>query len=365
MSYSANLRISIETDDGLDIELYKSLLAARKVFAPAKVQLEAGEIRSVQLAHALTAEASPKASLFLVVTDAPGVLCSIGQNSTDYNVRSSGWLLTGTEDRLSQAQSGLVTPVFTSGGCWLNHLPASVAAYKWIKCFQYTRDPTLHEQQFHYGGDYVRAETDVDAGDAGNPNVIAAYIWGRNNYVNLGTVNDGKLFQFWFSPDTPLEAANMTYKLQLISYPFSTGLPDDEIPAALGVTTDVEVVKYATQAPYFEASFQTQLDSTYKASLVTLKKSDFSRVGWVTGGETRYPVWSRITQLRILGLAGAYSPPAGKFTFSAIYFGDPPDAEVNSVSLFTRKLTSRQGVTVNLQGPSDRAATVWIYGVLH
>lgn len=347
MAFSHRLRIQSEVD-GQVLSRFEERASSRYVTAPSSVHLRAGEVaRNIPIAIPLPSNGSPVASYVLVATDRPGVRARLSRLGTTQTCRASGNLLTGTEVIKSQVQNGSVTPSFVDGGSWVNHQSGSTAPYQYTKFAQNTNPDPVNYSDEAWRSTYNSSQV-----------AISMYVWGRDDYVDLGGPDDGKEFRFWYVPyaSETLSAITVTFS----SYPFGTDNNDTSPAAYKGTVDDVEIVADApptgADGYYWRATVTSQASTSPRRNLFVINKSDFT----AGGGGTPAPAWNRITSLRIQSTLTSSAAPSNYSGGSAIYFGDPPNAVVNSVALLSQVVSTRTGLTLSLDAPEESDANVTI-----
>lgn len=301
------------------------------------VELAPSERATVVIAKPLVADGSPDRSVVVIACPTGGLLAHIAPQATDADVIDPCYLLTGGEDVLSQVQDGTADPVFTAGGSWVNHEAGSGALYDTLRfeALLHADDP----QQIHHGGTYWRQNL------AGAVALESRYVWGRDNYVNLGAVDDGLAFTFWVKADESLTSL----ELRFYSYPYTSARVEDPDETD-GDTDDLVYATEAAPAAYFSVDCLPQFADDGNWNRIRVDKSAFSA--------TLTPEWSRITEVAIMST----SDTAGYSVYgSSIEFG-PGDlgGYVNGAAIYPLRATDRTSLVVNLKAPSDNSCKVLV-----
>lgn len=342
MANTYTMRLAVKAEaGGIITHQLEKLLTGRTAIEPAVVHLRAGETsKLVEVAKPLPANASPAESYIVVATSQPGVKVRVGVNGTPSTCVQSGNLLTGTEAVLSQVQNGSTSPYFTQGGSWVDNQSGSASGYKACKW------QASSTQEVTYGGDaWLIAPT------TGLTQLIARYCFGVDDYVDMGATDDGKLIQLWLQTETKTNLTSC--KVYFGCYPYGNNVDDDEVPAGQGETTDSTMAGDSIPGYYFSADVTSQVANN-RWNLITLSKGDF------TASHTA-AYWGRITMFQV---EWVYSVAPGTVVLggSAVYFGDPPDAVVNSVAIIPKILSDRTGLCISLDAPANADADVLIMG---
>jgi hypothetical protein len=247
-------------------------------------------------------------------------------------------LLTG--DDVVFQYPGVGAPYFTQGGSWINVASAAVEG-KFIK--EATGDIRYNGINW-YGNFDARVKTQ---------NI---YAWGRDNYVDLGVADDGKEFRLWLFNQTITNLSSLVFEFS--SHPFGADIDDDEMTITDGSINDFAMLNMAGSPGYYWVSTnQVSKLTNNRWNLIVLPKTVFS----VAGVGTPVPLWSRITEMRIVWTY-SIAPGDVRVGGSSLYFGDSPKNVVQTASLLQEVVTNRTGLHLSLDAPADTDANVTVLG---
>ena len=272
----------------------------------------------------------------LLSASRPGVRARLAQQNTTSTCRSSGYLWRTTDTLLSQIQDGTVVPAWSKDS-WIDH-PAGSAAL-WLHLSASQVDDSYFDDKV------IESDTRADSTS------VAHYVFGdgSDDYptVDLGNENDGKVFQFYCKAIDSLPTADNAH-LKFHSHPYESDVHDsDTTPTG---TDDVVLVRNnpSLTGSLFSAEFSSQL-TVDKWCLVTLFKEDFTKAGGA--------LWSRISagKFQMVHVGGNTSEKA---RFSSLYFGDPADAPMKSVTHISRKVVDDTPLVLSLDAPPSTDADV-------
>lgn len=346
MSFHVDFEASYIGDGGTNLDLLKHRLAGTRVAMSFDAKLEPFETRDItvyQRVPTLGIPAKLNGVIFLG-TDTPGVIYRIASNPSSPNPLTSGWLLKGDETILSQVQDGATTPVFTVPGSWIDHQVGSAASFNRASAVAAAAEST---DVVRRSGN-VLTSTDKNAG-AGSFN----FVWGVDDFVDLGAEDDGKVFQFWLRDGAAAERSANHPEVFFSSYPYNENQRDAEVTSS-GGPTDFTVVDDNTPGliDFFSFVLPAVTTSTTKWSVYHVRKSDFTKTG--------NPLWSRITQMRIH--TSHTTPPNVAHTdyLAGVYFGDPPDGIMNVAVMKTHyhSVSTTNPMVISLTAPADGARVV-------
>jgi hypothetical protein len=204
------------------------------------------------------------------------------------------------------------------------------------------------------------------------------YVFDRYNAINLGAANDGKVFVIWFyhllSGDGGL-GAGASPSFRASSYPYQGTSPVGEAAPPSGTTSDVQMVRNGAPGPApfnveARADLSSQLRKTYAGFAgraiwypLIARKSDFMRSDTGLSDTESVVDWSKITVMTLLWTCVIPTLlPAG---IGGIYFGDPPESEINGPTVLElRALPWGKSCVLSLDGAAGGPANVEGYVVI-
>jgi len=331
---------------------------ARALFSPRTVHLRAGETARTQLiASPLPAQGTPLQSFLVIATNKPGVRYSLGTVPGYESYRSGAWASPsdGVHSELGPAAAGDITRWEQSK--WQDNQGGTSAPYAKVHAVQVDPDQVSD-------GTYTLKST-IEAGELqtsfvhiyGSGLASVAYpLAGTGAYRSLGNDeagDDGKIFQFWIKPPDGGVPTLDEVKLTFESYPYASDENDGD--TVDGAMDDTDLTSNLPVNDYWSVDVTTQcLKDTWR--LVRVKKSDFTATG--------NPLWSRITRM-VLRVTYSDAPDNKDVLLGPIYYGHPPNSEVNSIALVPFKATTRTGLFVNLDAPATTDADVTLLAIIH
>jgi hypothetical protein len=333
------------------VRLMDFALNACEGVTPIDVHLRQGD-RAIAVPCCVQAKTGVDRAFAILATDVPGVRARLAYNNTDPNVRSNGYLVRANSDITSQVQDGTVTPAYTAGQ-FVNHEDGSGALYDAQRAIAITDD-----YQWPAGVVSTRSKT------GGGPTGVINYVFGPGDPQNLGNPNDGKIFSFYCRNDDEADGDNGHVSLEFASSPWwsdaTDAYSDVRVAAGDGDTDDfaaaTSMVVDQIAGGHWGANFEPQL-LTDKWSFVQLAKRDFTSYQDAgPDGAQQDARWDKIVQVRW----NYYWYTTGAYTarVSSLYFGDPPDSEVNSIALIERPWEDDKPIVLSLDAPTASHANV-------
>jgi hypothetical protein len=271
-------------------------------------------------------------------------------------------LLTGQETTRDQNFLTTPTPVYAAGGNWLNQTGNGAPD---LDIF---RKGLADDQQVSYGGETIFVDENV-SGNGTKNRVLVRHVWGRENQVNLGSVDDGLEFDFWVKSGV----VNNQGLLRFGSYPYDTDTREEDLADTDGDGDDTGYLTLTDGGPaapldtYFECNIESVYNVNYLQDVwnhYRLRKTDFTSVAPGSAG----PDWSRITWMEMLQT----SPSAGYWIGPIVLTGagmnfrllDIAALEIihwhDIVSGYPEERT-RDRATLCLFGPPSHGANVKVY----
>lgn len=277
------------------------------IMGPTTINLGAGEVyNSLDLGSELKSYVSG-ASVLVLATDTPGVQYVVGADPIPRAALTPRYLLTGAEDILSGDFSSAPSATYAGAGNWLNHTGAPGAgAYANVEAMRYAIGEDYPVQM--NGNTILIQGADAQGNNLHFPCV--RHIWGRDNKVDLGAVNDSLEFRWWQRIGTGPPG-----HFRFGSYPYTTETREEDLADATGATTDPV---YAAPPSNVEATVQNAMGAFYQYegsadqgvdniwSTTEAPKSFFTAFNHPVSAEACD--WSRITWFEYLMDYGATSP---------------------------------------------------------
>lgn len=343
-----------------------------------RMKLAKGQLGArMTIYNPLPADAAPGQSALWFFSTRPGVkyrICSSPSFEPAANVRPDGWLVRGDESvyvyqagspTLLYSKAGVPTTINASAP--LNYYYPEAWLWNGRGLYTYTFNEGMVGQTV-YTRSQPASNTQVNAGgynvnsivyqEAGTQSIRqSSYVWGPDDYVNLGSEGDGRIFSFWMAGyDHPGELTSV--KVRFTSYPF-TSIATDAAALAGGDFDDLAsagslVYHDTSEADYFELDFTTQLQGDAdKWCHIVCPKSGFTKTG--------SPLWSRVTAMRLISTFGAdvHDTADQNGRFCGMYFGTPPSNVLQSVGAASLKFATRsESLIVEWDGSADGEAEV-------
>lgn len=304
-------------------------------------------------------------SVLVLTTDTPGVIYTIGANPVDENAMAPGYLLTGAETVLEQDFVASPSPSHDAAGSWLHN----TSTWSDLAGEYYFLFDTLATGQVSHGGVTIKCPVTDDIGVDHNRRSIR-YVWGRNNKVNLGGLNDPLEFRQWIKAGALEEG--QAHVLRFGSYPYGTTTREEDLADTDGAITDVTYSKPTTDntailatrmGPYFnysgiDSKMQAgQWSATYSTKTeFVAKNDDFGKV----------PDWSRITWMELylsnsVGDDLEMGPLAVLYRSQGMRFLDTVAIETLDFNGSEGSLYDRSNIAMTFIGPPNHHAKVQIF----